>query len=182
MFAAFVALMQVTTAAEPSVGDVLTDISSPVGQRVQGKSRPVFVDDQGKLVFKGWTRQSHGQWDPFTLSYAQAVRGVNCCVSVFTRGRSLILAISRPIARLPNGRVASEVITLARRYNLTQHEGWASACVDRGHTYDLAIVDKATGRARLIAVSRTEIQEKIVVLESPSIFDGSECSDLNALN
>ena len=182
MFAALISLVLVSTATEPTVGDVLTDTTSPVGQHVRGKSRPAFVDDEGRLTFKGWTRQSHGQWDYLTLSYAQTVSGVNCCMSVFTRGTSLILTITKTISRLPNGRIASEMITLARRFDLAPQEGWASLCVDRGHMHALAIVNKTTGRARVIEVSRTEIREKMVTLERPSIFDGSECSDLKALN
>lgn len=168
--------------SEPVPGDVFVN-RSDVGELVVGLGPPTFNDD-GNLVFKGWTQEATGFWGRMPeLTFKQLKAGVGCCVSVFTKGRNLILALSMPESRRSNGEIASQIVTETRRFSLSRHEGWAAGCMDRNRYYALAIVDRRNRRAQVVSVVRGEkFKVRNIELAVPTRFDGNECSDLKALN
>lgn len=169
-------------AGEPVPGDIFLN-RSDVGELVVG-TRPPEFNEEGHLIFKGWTQEATGFWgDMPELTFEQLKAGTGCCISVFTKGRSLILALSIPQSRRSNGEIASELITNTQRFDLSPHEGWTARCVDRGRYYVLAIVDRRTRNARLVSIrGGARFETRNVQLAVPVRFDGEECSDLHALN
>lgn len=81
----------------------------------------VLNDTLGKTV-NGWTHNTGAMFMRFDTQNGVTTGTLDCCVAVFSRGKSYIVARTQPLTRSANGGVIKEKVIAVKRLDLRQGE------------------------------------------------------------
>lgn len=116
----------------------------------------VLQDTLGKTV-NGWTHNIGSMFMRYETRDGVTTGTLDCCVAVFNRGNSYIVARTQPLARTPNGGVIRERVIAVKRIELRPGE-IETLCDLFNLDLALSVRNPKTKWVRSVVISHGEIQ------------------------
>lgn len=146
VLAAGLVLAALPAAAQKKPAPAATEIA--VGQ--------VLDDTLGKTV-NGWTHNTGSMFTRYEARNGVTIEKLDCCVAVFNRGNSYIVARTQPLARTPTGGVIRERVIAVKRLDLRPGE-IETLCDLFNLDLALSVRNPTTNWVRSVVISYGEIQ------------------------
>ena len=87
----------------------------PLPGALQGIAEVQVLDDTLGKTVKGWLHSSGSMYGKSETKGEVTTTRLDCCVAVFSKGRSYIVALTEPVTRSPTGGVIKEKIVALKR-------------------------------------------------------------------
>ncbi|HEX4847515.1 MAG TPA: hypothetical protein VFV30_05190 [Novosphingobium sp.] len=126
---------------------------APAGTIAVGQ---VLNDTLGKVV-NGWTHNVGAMFKRYETRDGVTTGTLDCCVAVFSRGSSYIVARTEPLARTANGGVIREKVIAVQRLDLRPGE-IETTCDLFNLDIAMSVRNPKTNWVRSVVISYGEIQ------------------------